>query len=177
MDRRDETEQTVVERPQRPQAPRPTRQGTGPNRTLIIALILGVIGFAALAVVLLNAGEEPVETTDVPESWDSVSPGEGTPVDLGSGRRTAAVIVGVQGNICWSGYIVSAAIEGCGTQQFDVTGAPAVLGANVRHQETQGAFIGISAWTSDGLQRLTGDTTRKRLGLVSITASIPKPGE
>jgi hypothetical protein len=87
------------------------------------------------------------------------------------------VIVSSQDDICWAGYIGSASIEGCGTQQFDVTGSPSVLGANVRHQEDRASFIGIAAWSSDGLERLVGDTSRKPIGLVSITASVPKQGE
>jgi hypothetical protein len=175
MDRTDDAEPKVVDQPQRPQAPRPPKQRTGPNRTLIVALILSLIAFAALAVVILNSGEEPVERTDAPDRWDAIEPGEGTLLNLGEGGRAATVIISAQDDVCWSGYIGSAEVEGCGEQQIDVIEAPAVLGANVRHDQTGKAFLGIAMWSDNGNQRLVGDTSRKPLGLVSITGYPPEP--
>ncbi|MGH2808036.1 MAG: hypothetical protein ACRDKT_12265 [Actinomycetota bacterium] len=176
MERRDQDEQTAVARPPRPPRRRPTRQDGGPSRRiLVVALILAVIAFVALGIAILNAGEEPIERADAPEQWDSINPGKGTPLDLGAGRRAATVIISAQDGVCWSGYVGSAEVEGCGEKQIDVTGAPAVLGANVRHTETTKAFIGIAMWSDNGNQRLIGDTTRKKLGLVSITGYPPKP--
>src|SRR5688572_1961570 len=116
MDRSDEAEPRVTERPQSPQ-PRRVKvkpERTGPGRTLIVALILSVIAFAALAVVILNSGEEPVERTDAPDRWDAIEPGEGTLLNLGEGGRAATVIISAQDDVCWTGYIGSAEVEGCG---------------------------------------------------------------
>lgn len=172
---RDQTEKTAVERPQRQRTPEPGRRRSGASRTLIIALILSVIGFAALAVVILNAGEEPVETTDLPDTWDTLDRDGGTPLGLGEGKRSAIVIIGAQDRVCWSGYIGSKAIEGCGKKQFDVSGAPSTLGVNARHKEPTRAFIGVATWNGDGNLRLDGDTSRKKFGLVSVTIYPPKP--
>lgn len=176
MDRRDEAEPTVVERPQRRvEKGGPRVREEGPNRRiLVVALILSVIAFAALAVTVLNAGEGPVEATDSPEPVDAVEPGTGTPIDLAEGNRSAIVLVEAQDETCWRGYIGSETIEGCGTQQFDVSGSPKLLGANVRHDNTERAFIGLTIWDAAGEETLAFDTTRKPLGLVSLSTYPPK---
>jgi hypothetical protein len=139
-------------------------------------VILSVVAFAALVIVILNAGEEPLETTDLPDRWYALDRDNGgTPVDLGEGNRTAIVIVGAHDGVCWAGYIGSGAIEGCGTNQFQVTGAPSTLGINARSKEFRSAFLGVTAFSGDGNLRFGTDTTRKRLGVVSITAYPPKP--
>jgi hypothetical protein len=150
---------------------------SGPNRTLVISVVLTLVLAAALFIVILNAGGPAPDAVESPESWSDIQDGDqaaASSVDLGVGNRSVTVIVGAQEKTCWAGFIVSEEIEGCGRVVYDVTGAGRNLGANVRSLAETKAFVGLAVWNERGTSLLESGVTRKKLGVVAFTA-YPEP--
>ena len=154
-----------------------THTSSRPGRATIVGVIIVLIALVAGVVVVLTGGETPPVATDRPDNdWNALTPTReqsAEPIDLEEGKRVAFVIIGAQPETCWRGFIGSAEIQDCGEAVYEVTGAPATLGINVRHKNTDNAFLGLAVWDDEGEQYFAEDT-RKKLGLISTTV-FPEP--
>ncbi len=149
----------------------PGRARQGPSRVLIALLIGALIAVGAAIVIILNFGDRPALPTDRPEEWDAVDAAEASPLDVGNGDYEATVVIGAQDKTCWTGFVVSEPIDGCGRAVYEVTGAPRALGLNVRHDSATRAFLGLAAWAGD--EQLDKLETKKKFGVVALTVYPP----
>ena len=141
------------------------------SRKLALLVLIGAAAAITIVIGILTASTESDRTEPV-NDWDSPELAPAEELSVGDGKYEALVIISTDDDAkaCWNGYIGSEVIEGCGDAVFDVSGAPRVLGANVRHEEKDKHFIGIALWAHG--QRLERDQSTAVDDVVAVSGPI-----